>query len=119
MSESTVLFHFAFQPASRAARLALGEARIEWTDTPVRPWEDDCPVNDFNPSGLPPVVHTTARGRPPTPCDLPPPPRRGRGPAAGRAVPGASPPEKPPPSCCMRGWKTPSSNWPPPSPAPC
>ena len=64
MSGSCVLFHFPFQPASRAARLALGEARIEWTDTPVRPWEDDCPVNDFNPSGLPPVIQTMDRGRP-------------------------------------------------------
>ena len=71
MADPCVLFHFAFQPASRAARLALGEARIDWTDTPVRPWEEDCPVNDFNPSGLPPVVQTTDRGRPLTLCELP------------------------------------------------
>ena len=71
MSGSCVLFHFPFQPASRAARLGLGEARIEWTDTPVRPWEEDCPVNDLNPSGLPPVVQTTDRGRPLTLCELP------------------------------------------------
>ena len=66
MADPCVLFHFVFQPASRAARLALGEARIEWTDTPVRPWEDDCPVNDFNPSGLPPVIHDAPapQGRP-------------------------------------------------------
>ena len=25
-----VLYHFAFDPGSRAARLALGEARIDW-----------------------------------------------------------------------------------------
>jgi glutathione S-transferase len=71
MADPCVLFHFAFQPASRAARLALGEARIEWTDTPVRPWEADCPVNDFNPSGLPPVIQTMDRGRPLVLCELP------------------------------------------------
>lgn len=51
-----VLFHFAFDPGSRAARLALGEARIDWSDTPVRPWEPDCPVIALNPSGMPPVL---------------------------------------------------------------
>jgi glutathione S-transferase len=71
MSGSSVLFHFPFHPASRAARLALGEARIEWEDAPVRPWEADCPVHDLNPSGLPPVFQTTERGRPLTLCELP------------------------------------------------
>ena len=56
MADPSVLYHFPFQPASRAARLALGEARIDWIDTPVRPWEEDCPVHDLNPSGLPPVL---------------------------------------------------------------
>ncbi len=53
---ANVLFHFPFDPGSRAARLALGEARIEWTEVLVRPWEDDCPVRDLNPSGMPPVL---------------------------------------------------------------
>lgn len=68
---SAVLFHFPFDPASRAARLALGEARIDWSDTPVRPWEPDCPLGDLNPSGMPPVVQTVQAGRPLTLCELP------------------------------------------------
>ena len=71
MADPSVLYHFPFQPASRAARLALGEARIDWIDTPVRPWEEDCPVHDLNPSGLPPVLQTSERGRPLTLCELP------------------------------------------------
>ena len=71
MADPIVLYHFPFQPASRAARLALGEARIDWIDTPVRPWEEDCPVHDLNPSGLPPVLQTSERGRPLTLCELP------------------------------------------------
>ena len=55
MSEN-VLFHFPSDPGSRAARLALGEARIEWTEVLVRPWESDCPIGDLNPSGMPPVL---------------------------------------------------------------
>ena len=53
---ANVLFHFPFDPGSRTARLALGEARIEWTEVLVRPWEADCPVGDLNPSGMPPVL---------------------------------------------------------------
>ena len=55
MAES-VLFHFAFDPGSRCARLALGEAKIAVRETPVKPWEDDCPVHALNPSGMPPVL---------------------------------------------------------------
>lgn len=55
MAES-VLLHFAFDPGSRCARLALGEAKIAVRETPVRPWEDDCPLHGLNPSGMPPVL---------------------------------------------------------------
>lgn len=65
-----VLYHFPFHPASRAARLALGEARIEWTDVPVRPWEPDAPTQALNPSGMPPVLETAERGRPLVLCEL-------------------------------------------------
>ena len=58
---ANVLFHFPFDTGSRAARLALGEARIEWTEVLVRPWEDDCPVGDLNPSGMPPVLQVEGR----------------------------------------------------------
>ena len=66
---TSVLFHFPFDPGSRAARLALGEARLDWTETVVRPWEVDCPVRDLNPSGMPPVLQTTQDGRPLTLCE--------------------------------------------------
>ena len=67
---SAVLFHFPFDPASRAARLALGEARLDWSETPVRPWEDGCPVASLNPSGMPPVLQVSdAGGRPLTLCE--------------------------------------------------
>ena len=55
MAES-VLLHFAFDPGSRCARLALGEAKIAVRETPVKPWEDDCPLHGLNPSGMPPVL---------------------------------------------------------------
>ncbi len=71
MAQPCVLYHFAFHPASRAARLALGEARIDWSDTPVRPWEPDCPLGALNPSGMPPVIQTADRGRELTLCELP------------------------------------------------
>ena len=64
-----VLYHFPFDPASRAARLALGEARIEFADTVVRPWEDGCPVASLNPSGMPPVLQITESGRSLTLCE--------------------------------------------------
>ena len=51
-----VLYHFPFDPGSRTARLVLGEARIEFAETVVRPWEDGCPVATLNPSGMPPVL---------------------------------------------------------------
>lgn len=71
MSEPCALYHFAFHPASRAARLALGEARIDWLDTPVRPWEPDCPLGGLNPSGMPPVVQAVEKGRDLILCELP------------------------------------------------
>ncbi|MDP2764971.1 MAG: glutathione S-transferase family protein [Brevundimonas sp.] len=66
---ASVLYHFAFDPGSRAARLALGEARLDFTETPVRPWEDGCPVAALNPSGMPPVLQLSDTGRPLTLCE--------------------------------------------------
>ena len=65
------LFHFPFDPGSRAARLALGEAKIEIVETLVRPWEPDCVLGQFNPSGMPPVLRTTHDGQPLTLCEAP------------------------------------------------
>jgi glutathione S-transferase len=64
-----VLYHFPFDPGSRAARLALGEARVEVAETVVRPWEDGCPVAALNPSGMPPVLQVTDNGRALTLCE--------------------------------------------------
>ncbi len=65
------LFHFPFDPGSRTARLALGEARMEWTETLVRPWEPDCPLGEMNPSGMPPVLRVLDEGQPLTLCEAP------------------------------------------------
>jgi len=64
-----VLYHFPFDPGSRTARLALGEARVEFAETVVRPWEDGCPVGTLNPSGMPPVLQVTEAGRALTLCE--------------------------------------------------
>lgn len=64
-----VLYHFPFDPASRAARLALGEARVDYAETVVRPWEEGCPVATLNPSGMPPVLQVTEGGRSLTLCE--------------------------------------------------
>ncbi|MGV9007470.1 MAG: glutathione S-transferase family protein [Brevundimonas sp.] len=64
-----VLFHFPFDPGSRTARLALGEARVDWSEILVRPWEAGCPLGDLNPSGMPPVVQTVEAGKPLTLCE--------------------------------------------------
>lgn len=70
MSAPAILYHFAFHPASRAARLALGEAKIEWSEELVRPWDDNCPLFDLNPSGMPPVLSVIERGKPLYLCEL-------------------------------------------------
>ena len=64
-----VLYHFPFDPGSRAARLALGEARVEFSEVVVRPWEDGCPVRTLNPSAMPPVPQTTETARALTLCE--------------------------------------------------
>ncbi len=63
MAARPLLHHFAFDPASRLARLALGEARVEFDENPVRPWEPDTPLLKLNPSGMPPVLETEHHGR--------------------------------------------------------
>ena len=64
-----VLYHFPFDPGSRTARLARGEARVEFTETVVRPWEDGCPVATLNPSGMPPVLQVAVAGGALTLCE--------------------------------------------------
>ncbi len=69
MSNLTILYHFAFHPGSRTARLALGEARIEFSEELVRPWEEDCPVHRLNPSGMPPILTVADKGKILTLCE--------------------------------------------------
>ena len=64
-----VLFHFPFDPGSRTARLALGEAKVAFSETPVKPWEADSPIRDLNPSGMPPVFQLLEAGRTLTLCE--------------------------------------------------
>ena len=60
---SLTLHHYPFHPASRAARLALGEARLAFSETIVKPWEADCPLDRLSPNGMPPVVEVHERGQ--------------------------------------------------------
>lgn len=70
MSAVAALLHYPFDPASRAARLALGEARVEFSETAVKPWEPDCILGQINPTGMPPVVRTLIGTRTLTLCEL-------------------------------------------------
>lgn len=70
MSAPAVLYHFNFHPASRAVRLALGEAKIDWGEEIVRPWDNDCPLFSINPSGMPPVLVLTERGKTLNLCEI-------------------------------------------------
>lgn len=63
MTQRLVLHHFPLDPASRMARLTLGEKRVAFEEVVVRYWEPDCGLERLNPSGQPPVltVEETAR----------------------------------------------------------
>lgn len=50
------LFHFAFDPASRHVRLALGEYGRDVELVEERPWERPSQAGELNPSGLLPVL---------------------------------------------------------------
>ena len=56
MSVDRTLHHFPLDPASRQVRLALGEKRLAFADTPVRYWERPKALTQLNPSGLTPVL---------------------------------------------------------------
>lgn len=56
MSAALVLHHFAFDPASRLARLVLGEKRLPFTEAAVRWFEGDAEFERLNPSGRLPVL---------------------------------------------------------------
>ena len=56
MSVVRTLYHFPLDPASRQARLALGEKRLAFNDEVVRYWEEPPAFTAMNPSGLTPVL---------------------------------------------------------------
>ena len=50
------LYHFPLDPASRQARLALGEKRLPFEPVTVRYWEEPPDFTHLNPSGMTPVL---------------------------------------------------------------
>jgi len=56
MSQSLLLHHFALDPASRQARLALGEKKLAFEERPVRYWEYDEVFHALSPTGRTPVL---------------------------------------------------------------
>jgi glutathione S-transferase len=56
MSAQLVLHHFPLDPASRLARLVLGEKRLAFQEVPVRWFDADPAFEELNPSGRLPVL---------------------------------------------------------------
>lgn len=56
MNVERILHHFPLDPASRQARLALGERRLAFSDVVVRYWERPDALTALNPSGMTPVL---------------------------------------------------------------
>jgi glutathione S-transferase len=59
MAVERVLHHFPLDPASRQARLALGEKRLAFVEAPERYWERPETLRALNPSGMTPVLVET------------------------------------------------------------
>ncbi len=57
------LYHFPLDPASRQARLVLGEKRLPFEPVTVRYWEEPPEFTRLNPSGLTPVLLEVEGGR--------------------------------------------------------
>ncbi len=64
------LYHFPLDPASRQARLALGEKRLHYADAVVRYWEQPPDLAALNPSGVTPVLVEVEGGRRLVVCEL-------------------------------------------------
>ncbi|HEX8234089.1 MAG TPA: glutathione S-transferase family protein [Caulobacteraceae bacterium] len=62
MSAERTLHHFPLDPASRQARLALGEKKLPFTEVVERYWEGRPEFQALNASGLPPVLIEEADG---------------------------------------------------------
>ncbi len=59
MTVVRILHHFPLDPASRQARLALGEKRLSFVEQPERYWERRPAFEALNPSGMTPVLVET------------------------------------------------------------
>jgi glutathione S-transferase len=62
------LYHFALHPASRQARIALGEKKLKISESPINPWQVDkgdwATFVDLTPEGVPPtLVDMTPKGQ--------------------------------------------------------
>jgi glutathione S-transferase len=67
---SLTLHHFPLDPASRQARLALGEKRLVFAEQVVRYWEQPKDFLTLNPSGMTPVlVDDSPSGAPLVVCE--------------------------------------------------
>jgi glutathione S-transferase len=66
------LYHFPLDPASRQARLALGEKRLPFEPVVVRYWEQPADFARLNPSGLTPVLVEADAGRQLVICEVRP-----------------------------------------------
>jgi glutathione S-transferase len=56
MTVERTLHHFPLDPASRLARLVLGEKRLPFVDHSVRYWERPRELTRMNPSGMVPIL---------------------------------------------------------------
>lgn len=63
MSVERTLYHFPLDPASRQARLALGEKRLPFLEVPVKYWEQPAELTELNPSGATPVLVEVTAGQ--------------------------------------------------------
>jgi len=64
------LYHFPLDPASRQARLALGEKRLPFEPVVVRYWEQPEDFAKLNPSGLTPVLVEADGGKRLVVCEV-------------------------------------------------
>jgi glutathione S-transferase len=66
------LYHFPLDPASRQARLALGEKRLPFEPVVVRYWDEPPEFTKLNPSGLTPVLVEAEAGNRVVVCEVRP-----------------------------------------------
>ena len=50
------LYHWPLDPASRQARIALGEKKLKFRLEPVNPWDIPESILNISPEGMPPIM---------------------------------------------------------------